>query len=46
MIMPYKTSNGLITFTFLHPYHALANKLVYSVVHLLNSAVMTIFLFD
>ena len=46
MIMLYKTSNGLFTFTSLHPYHTLANKLVYLTVHLLDPAVMTIFLFD
>ena len=46
MIMPYKISNGLFTFTSLHPYHTLANKLVYLIVHLLDPAVMTIFIFD
>ena len=45
-IMPYKASNSLFTFPSLHPYHALANKLVYSIVHLFDPAVMTIYLFD
>ena len=45
-IMPYKASNGLFTFPSLHLYHVLANKLMYSIVHPLNPAVMTIYLFE